>query len=163
MTILRVLRLAERSLLVLILLSMVALFFLGVVTREVGGVFASRFAWIEEATRILNIFLVFLALGLALERGKQVSIDTLQNRLPPAALRVLCAVIDTVGLVFSVYMSWLGLQLVAFVLKTGQTSPTLGLPMGWVYMAPVIGFALLALRYGLRLAGVITRHQTGGA
>ena len=44
-----------------------------------------------------------------------------------------------------------------FVLNTGQSSPTLGVPIGLVYLAPVIGFLLLALRYGLSLFGVIDR------
>ena len=43
------------------------------------------------------------------------------------------------------------------VLRTGQRSPTLDIPMGWIYAAPVIGFALLALRYGLSFFGVIDR------
>ena len=31
--------------------------------------------------------------------------------------------------------------------------------MGWIYAAPVVGFGLLALRFGLSLCGVIDRFQ----
>ncbi|MCB2130655.1 MAG: TRAP transporter small permease [Rhodobacteraceae bacterium] len=153
------LRMAERTALVTLFLTMSGLFFLSVLTREIGGTFASKFAWIEEAVRFMNIFLVFLGLGLALERGKHVGIDTLRGRLPDALLKVLLKVIDACGFLFSLYMVWLGYGLASFVLGTGQTSPTLGLPTGYFYLAPVAGFALLALRYALSFLGVIDRHS----
>jgi TRAP-type C4-dicarboxylate transport system permease small subunit len=154
---LNALRLVERSILVILFLTMVALYFSGVVTREIGGTFASQFAWVEEAVRLMNLFLIFLALGLALERGKHVGIDTLRNRLPEGAQRAVVRVIDAVGCLFSLYLVWLGISLVQFVLMTGQTSPTLRIPMGLIYLAPVLGFGLLALRYALSLFGVIDR------
>ena len=157
MPLLNLLRKIERSLLVALFLTMVLLYTGSVVTREIGGTFASRFAWIEEAVRMMNLFLVFLALGLALERGKHVGITNLRQKLPDPARRWLCRVIDLAGLGFSLYVAWLSLDLVRFVLNTGQSSPTLGVPIGLVYLAPVIGFLLLALRYGLSLFGVIDR------
>ena len=42
---------------------------------------ASSFVWIEEAVRIMNLFLVFLAIGLALEYGRHVGIHTWRERI----------------------------------------------------------------------------------
>lgn len=155
-------RLAERTTLVTLFLAMTALFFFSVVAREVGGSFASRFAWIEEAVRLMNTFLVFLALGLALERGRHVGIDTLRDRLRPALRQPLLKLIDAVGFTFSLYLAWLGYGLASFVMNTGQRSPTLDIPMGYVYIAPIIGFSLLALRYALSFFGVIDRFSGPG-
>ncbi|WP_102223400.1 TRAP transporter small permease [Acidimangrovimonas sediminis] len=157
---LTLLRKIERAVLVVLFLTMVLLYTGSVVTREIGGTFASDFAWIEEAVRMMNLFLVFLALGLALERGKHVGITNMRARLPRPLLLGLLKVIDVVGLAFSLYVAWLALELVQFVLRSGQTSPTLGVPMGIIYLAPVAGFVLLALRYGLSLFGVIDRYAT---
>ncbi|MGE4327949.1 MAG: TRAP transporter small permease [Pseudodonghicola sp.] len=154
---LNALRLLERSILIFLFLAMVALYFASVVLREFGGTIASDFAWIEEAVRLMSLFLVFLALGLALERGKHVSITNMRDALPPRLRRPLLALIDIVGLCFSLYLAWLALELVQFVMKTGQRSPTLNIPMGLIYLAPVAGFLLLGLRYGLSLFGVIDR------
>ncbi len=151
------LRRVERAALVILFLSMVVLYCGSVVAREIGGTVASGFAWIEEAVRMMNLFLVFLALGLALERGKHVGIHSLRGHLPAGAVTALCRCIDAVGLGFCLYVAWLAVGLVQFVLKTGQSSPTLGVPMGLIYLAPVIGFSLLGLRYGLSLLGVIDR------
>lgn len=153
------LRRVERVFLVSVFLSMVALFALNVLAREIGGTFASQLAWIEEAVRLMNIFLVFGALGLALERGRHVGIDTLREGLPTTARNAVRKIVDAVGCVFSAYMSYLAYQLVIFVLGTGQRSPTLDLPIGWIYMAPVVGFGLLSLRYALSFFSVVDRFD----
>lgn len=156
---LNILRLVERTFIVCVFLTMVALYFFNVLVREFGGSLASQFAWIEEAVRLLNLFMVFGALGLALERGRHISIDTLRDKLPPRLRTVVLKLIDVAGLVFCLYVTALGWRLVDFVLGTGQRSPTLDIPMGWIYAAPMVGFGLLALRYALSLFNVVSRFQ----
>lgn len=165
MKLLTYLRLAERTFLVTLFLGMVILFFSNVVVREIGGSLASKIAWIEEAVRTMNVFLVFIALGLTLEKGRHVGIDTLRNKFPAPLRSGVLKVIDAMGFAFSIYLSWLGIKLVQFVLMTGQRSPTLDVPMGWIYAAPVVGFGLLALRFSLSFFGYIDRftsHVTVG-
>lgn len=142
-----------------IFLTMAALFFFNVVAREIGGAFASQFAWIEEAVRLMNTFLVFLGLGLALERGRHVGIDTLRDSLPGKFRRPLLKLIDAIGFAFSIYLALLGYRLAEFVLQTGQRSPTLNIPVGYVYLAPILGFALLGLRFALSFFGAIDRFS----
>lgn len=155
MNFLSLLKKAERTFLVTVFLSMVALFFINIVARTLGSSLTSDLAWIEEAVRLLNVFLVFGALGLALERGRHVSIDTLREYLPLSAKRAVYKLMDTAGLAFAMYMTYLSWQLIGFVLKTGQRSPTLDIPMGWIYLAPLAGFVLLGLRYALSLFNLI--------
>ena len=157
MIVLTILRRVERMTLVVLFVLMVTLFFLNVLARELGGTFASNLAWIEEAVRLMNIFLVFGALGLALERGRHVGIDTFRDKLPVRVRFMVLKTIDLVGVGFSIYLVYQGYGLVKFVLGTGQKSPTLDLPMGWIYAAPVIGFSLLGLRFILSLLGINNR------
>lgn len=160
MKLLSILNTLERVFLVSVFLLMVALFFFSVIIREFGGTLASDFAWIEEAVRLMNLFLVFGAIGLALQRNRHVGINTLRDALP-AKIRVpLIKVIDLVGCVFCLYLGWLGWRMVVFVLGTGQRSPTLDVPIGWIYLAPTIGFGLLALRYFLSLFGLLDRFKS---
>lgn len=149
----------ERFILVSIFLSMVALFTLNVIAREFGGTLASQLSWIDEAVRLMNIFLVFIALGRALEKGRHVGIDTLKEMLPPSIRNPLRKVIDAVGFLFSAYMTYLAYLLVVFVFNTGQRSPTLDIPVGWLYIAPILGFGLLSLRYFLSLISAIDRYK----
>ena len=155
----QILRKIERWFLVTVFLSMVVLFVFNVFTREIGGIIASQVAWIEEAVRLMNVFLVFGALGLALERGRHVSIDTLREALPSTPKIIVRKIVDAVGCLFSGYMAYLAYQLAVFVLGTGQKSPTLDIPVGWLYAAPGIGFALLSLRYGLSFFSTYDRFD----
>lgn len=159
---LALLRTGERVALVAIFLAMVVLYFVNVVVRATGSALASDLAWIEEVVRLMNIYMVFLALGLALEYGRHVAVDTWRDRIAATLGLPVRRMIDAVGLVFSIYLVWLGWTMASFVFGTGQRSPTLDMAMGWLYVAPAIGFALLALRYLLSLIGVIDRFPASG-
>lgn len=156
---LSILRTAERIAIVAIFLIMVALYFLNVVGRQFGGTLASNLAWIEEAVRLLSLFLVFLALGLALEKGRHVGVHTWRDGIASATRLPVRRIIDAVGVIFSLYLAWLGYQMTVFVHSMGQTSPTLNMPIFWMYLAPTVGFILLALRYGLSFFRLIDRYS----
>lgn len=156
---LNILKTAERVFLVTVFFLMVAMFMIDIVVRALLPQYSNYFFWVQEAVRILNLFLVFCALGLALERKRHVGVSVFRDRLSPGGRRVVFALIDCAGLVFSLYMVRLGVKMVAFVFASGQRSPTLNIPMGVIYLAPTIGFALLGLRYGLSLIAVIDRFS----
>lgn len=154
---LTVLRTLERFALVAIFLLMVAMYFANVLIREFGGTLASDFGWIEEAVRTLNIYLVFLAAGLALEKGRQVGVHTWREAIAERTHLPIRKVIDAVGFLVSLYLVWLGYEMTQFVVGTGQRSPTLDISAAWIYVAPTLGFSLLALRYLLSLLGAFDR------
>ena len=156
---LSILRTAERIAIVAIFLTMVALYFLNVVGRQFGGTMASNLAWVEEAVRLMSLFLVFLAIGLALEKGRHVGVHTWRDRIAATTRLPVRRIIDAVGVVFSLYLAWLGYQMTIFVHSMGQISPTLNMPIFWMYLAPTAGFILLALRYGLSFFGLIERYS----
>lgn len=157
LTLLNILKIAERVFLVTVFFLMIAMFMMDIVVRALFPQYSNYFFWVQEAVRILNLFLVFCALGLALERKRHVGVTVFRDRLSPGGRRVVFALIDCAGLVFSGYMIRLGVKMVAFVFASGQRSPTLNIPMGVIYLAPTIGFALLGLRYGLSLFTAINR------
>jgi len=151
----RILLSLERLLLAGIMLTMVALYTLAILTRELAPSYASDVAWIDEATRILLVWMVFLGLGLALQSGRHVAMSTLFDAMPGRTRRLLGKLIDLVGIGFALYLAWLGFGMTRFVAGAGQISPTLGISMAWLYAVLPLGFVLLALRYVLDLAGVI--------
>lgn len=158
-SLLSILRRLERIMIISINLIMVGLYSFNVIIREFMPSHASSFAWIDEATRLLMVWAVFLALGLALERGRHVAVTTIYEKLPTRIRKVVAFLINITGFSFSAYFTYLAIELVKFVSKTGQLSPTLGIPMYWLYVAPSVGFVLLAIRYFLELTGVNNRHE----
>jgi TRAP-type C4-dicarboxylate transport system permease small subunit len=149
-----VLGLVERYTAAILTIVMTALYALNVLIRLFLPMYASTFAWIDEAARYLMIWVVFLAAGLTLEVGRHVSVDIAHALLSPRIVRILFAIIDIVGFVFSVGAAFYSLQLALFVAGTGQISPTLGVPTYILYVAPFVGFTSLAFRFLLRLANV---------
>jgi TRAP-type C4-dicarboxylate transport system permease small subunit len=146
--------LAERYGAAGMLVAMTVLYGFNVLVRAVAPAYASLFAWIDEAAGYMLVWVVFLAAGITLEVGRHVSVDVLRGRLPAGPERILFGVIDVVGLAFSVGAALMAVELALFVRGTGQTSPTLGIPVYVLYVAPAIGFASMAFRFLLRLVSV---------
>lgn len=145
------LRRIERGLVAALMILMALAYAFNVAVRELAPAQASRFAWIEELCLFSLAWLVFLGLGLALERGRHIAMTSLLERFAPGLRRAVRLALDLTGLVFSLYVAKLALDITLFVVKSGQSSPTLDVSMGWLYAAMPVGFALLALRYALEL------------
>lgn len=151
-TVLDLLRRLERAAVAALMVLMALAYAANVAVRELAAAHAARFAWIEEACLFALAWVVFLGLGLALERGRHIAMTSLLERLAPGLQRRVKLAIDLTGLAFSLYIAKLALDLTLFVLRSGQASPTLDVSMAWLYAAMPAGFALLALRYALELA-----------
>ncbi len=134
-----------------------------VLVRELASTQASKFAWIEEACLFSLAWVVFLGLGLALERGRHIAMTSLLERLAPGLRRGVKLAIDLTGLAFSLYIAKLALDITLFVVRSGQSSPTLDVTMAWLYAAMPMGFALLALRYALELGAREGRYAVRAA
>jgi C4-dicarboxylate transporter DctQ subunit len=135
-----------------LMLAMSAAYALNVAGRELATAYAAQFAWIDEACLYALAWVVFLGVGLALERGRQIAMHGLIARFAPRLRRGVKLAIDFTGLVFSLYIAKLSLDITVLVVKSGQVSPTLDISAGWLYAAMPVGFVLLALRYALELA-----------
>ena len=141
------LRIFERVIIVLLTVSMIGLYGFNVLIREIVPQYASTFAWIDEASRILMVWVVFLTLGLAFDRGRHIAMTSLLTLFSPKKFIYVTKLIDLLGIFFSLYCAWLGYKITVFVLNSGQVSPTLNLPMFILYIAPTIGFILLSFRF----------------
>lgn len=144
----------ERYVTATLMIVMTTLYAFNVLVRLFVPAYASTFAWVDEAARYMMIWVVFLAAGLTLEVGRHVSVDLIRPFLGPTVRGVLFGVIDVVGFVFSLGAAIYAFNLASFVAGTGQISPTLGVPTFVLYVAPCIGFGLMAFRFLLRLTHV---------
>jgi C4-dicarboxylate transporter, DctQ subunit len=155
----RALRLIERTLLAGLMLLMSFAYVINVAARNVYHAIAPQLAWIEEATLISLAWVVFLGLGLALERSRHIAMSAFLERMRGAPKLWVAGIINLVGLLFSIYIAKIGIDISLFVYRSGQVSPTLNVSMAWLYGVVPVGFALLALRYGLELARQSNRFE----
>jgi TRAP-type C4-dicarboxylate transport system permease small subunit len=128
---------ANRWAVIVILAAMATMVFVNVVLRFTTD---RSLLWVEEASRYLMIWLTFLGCGPVLRYGAHIGIDTLKEALPRYAVAIRAAIF-LVLLGFFAFMVWVGLRYAAFAWR--QTTPVLQLPIGAMYLAMPVGFALM--------------------
>jgi TRAP-type C4-dicarboxylate transport system permease small subunit len=139
--------------LIAILAAMAGMVFLNVALR-----FASdrSILWVEEASRYLMIWLTFLGIGPVLRYGGHLGIDSLQEMLPRHAATIrACIFVLLAG--FFVFMIWVGVSYAAFA--WAQTTPVLRIPIGAVYLAMPIGFALAIFHLAIMARPYVRRRE----
>lgn len=151
------LRTTERVFIAVVLIGMSLLYFINIAVRFFSARLATELAWIDEATLFGLAWLVFVGLGLALERRRHIAMTVMIDKMPAAAARLFQIAINLAGLVFCVIFAKFSFDLAVFIYNSGQISPTLGTTMLWLYAPLPVGFVLLSLRYLLELAGFQNR------
>jgi TRAP-type C4-dicarboxylate transport system permease small subunit len=143
---------ANRWLVILMLAAMAAIVFANVALRFLTD---QSILWVEEVSRFLMIWMTFLGSGLVLRYGGHIGIDTLQEKFPARAAWIR-ALIFLLLFCFFVFMVWIGLRYAS--LTWGQTTPVMEVPVGAVYLAMPLGFALMIVHL-LLMAVPYVRHR----
>jgi TRAP-type transport system small permease protein len=149
----RILLSVNRWVVILILAAMALMVFANVALRFLTD---ASILWVEEVSRYLMIWLTFLGAGLVLRYGGHIGIDNLQDSLPryAAAIR---AFIFLFLLGFFGFMVWIGIRYA--MLTWNQTTPVMEIPVGIVYLAMPVGFAMLILHLLLMARPYVARRQ----
>ena len=117
------------------------LMFVQIVLRAVG----SALPWAEEACRYLFIWCGSLGLSYSTKMETHLKLDVLPDLIP--VLKKPYEILgDIAMLALSVLLLSPGITVVQTLLKTGQVSAALRLPMGYVYLGLLVGVILTILR-----------------
>lgn len=98
--------------------------------------------WSEEFVRFSLFWTVLLGAGLVTLDNTHLRIDLIHRYLRPAGQRIVQNLVHTISFVFAAILFWHGISLVR---RSITTSPALGFPMRWVYLAMVVGAALIMI------------------
>lgn len=115
----------------------------------------SSLSWSEEAQIFGHIWIVFLGIPIALQRGAHLYIETFCDMLPPRARYVFDLAVELLWAAFGVSLVVLG-WMVARIAHM-QDSPGLEVPMSWPYAGMVVGGAYLLLVSLRRIVGLRKR------
>jgi TRAP-type C4-dicarboxylate transport system permease small subunit len=113
--------------------------------------------WLEEVTRYLMIYVVFLGSSLAVRQKKMIAIEVLPQQLPERWRKVLLIGVLLLSIVFYVLMVRLGIQILGRV--QAQVSAGTGMSMAIPYAAIPIGGVLLVLN---AFAAIVDEWTTRG-
>lgn len=130
--------------------------FANVVVRYATNV---SFAFTEEFSVFLMVFMTFVGASLAFATNENIRITFLLAKLPPRG-RLVCEILAaTASLLMFAMIVWYGGELTWDEYRFGETSPGLGYPT-WIYTIwlPVLGVVIL-----LRIAGRLVATVRGRA
>ncbi len=130
---LRLLRAAVASLVLLFFTYMLV----AVLVQVVGRYFAFSIDWAAESATLAQIWMVFLAAGLAMREGLHVRVDALVNLLPTRIQRPLTVAVTLVCLWFLSLAIRGSVDLIGVGLV--ETSPVMRLPMWIAFLSVPLG------------------------
>jgi TRAP-type C4-dicarboxylate transport system permease small subunit len=152
----RLLLAVNRWLVIALLAGMATMVFANVALRFLTD---HSILWVEEASRYAMVWLTFIGAGPVLRYGGHIGIDTLQQALPRAAPAVR-SVIFVLLAIFSGVMVVVGIRYA--MLTWAQTTPVMQIPVGAVYLAMPVGFALLLIHLAVMFRGYVARRELLG-
>jgi TRAP-type transport system small permease protein len=126
----------------------VSILFIGLVLTGGAQVFC-RFVlnyplpWSEEVQIFGHIWIVFLTIPIAYNRGSHIMMNILFERMPAPMQRAIAIAVDIMWLWIGVSIAFFSTRLVRVAVF--QLSPALEIPMSYIYMGLVIGGAYLTL------------------
>jgi len=142
------LRFIEDYLIASLLIAVMAITFWGVITRFVLN---DASVWAEEAARYLSIWAVFIGASLGAKKGAHIGVEAFVTYLPKRAQQYVNLITTFICIVFCCMISYIGFDYTVRLLKTGQLSPAMRIPMVSAYAAVPVGCTLMSIRYFLIL------------
>lgn len=133
----------EESLMVALLAGMVVLIGLQVFMRYVMH---ASLSWSEELARYMFIWATYIGVSYGVRLRAHIRVTAGIGGLGPRARLGVDLLTHLIFAAFAGIVIWQGLIMTAKISRFGQTSSSLGIPMAWVYAAPITGFALVIAR-----------------
>ncbi len=121
---------------------MVIAAFIQVVNRNITKIPVTGF---EEAAKYCMIYMVLLGTEKGLRDGTQISVTALVDKLKGKTKLTLQIIAKALVTLFAAIMFKESISLLQMQIRSGQTSPGLGLPMTVPYFALVLSFGIITL------------------
>ena len=116
--------------------------FLQVCNRNITKIPVTGF---EELSKYCMIYMVLLGTELGLRDGTQIAVTALQDRLKGRARVLVMMIAKGILILVSAVMFYQSIGLCQMQLRSGQTSPGLGVPMVVPYFALLLSFGIITV------------------
>jgi len=133
----------EEILLVFSLAFTVGLIFIQILMRYV---FQNSLSWSEELARYLFLWQIWLGASFAVKEHAHLRIEALIDNVSPRARRAMAFCALLAWFAFSLFLAVKGSELALLLLKRGQVSPAMRMPMAYAYASVPVGSTLMAIR-----------------
>lgn len=116
-------------------------------------------SWSEELARYLFIWMIYIGISYGVKLDKHICVDAVYTFMPKGIKRGYAIVAYILFLIFAVSIIYYGILVVGMQITSGQVSPAMGLPMQYVYAAPVVGMVLTVIRLIQKIYYAVTAKE----
>jgi len=107
----------------------------------------TSFSWGSELSQYLHIWQIWIGASLATRFQSHIRVDVFVKLFPPLIQKILHVIAIIFWFIFAAFLAYEGSKYVLFVvMDSGQTSPSLHVPMWIPYLAIPIGGFLMVIR-----------------
>ena len=135
-------------------LLLVALTFMLAVQVVARYVFFTSISWIEEFSRIVFIWFIYLSISWIIIQGRHIRVTAIDLILPPSWQRPFALLADLLWLAFNVFMTYYGYLFVMTEIEVYSETAILQLPEALVHAIIPIGFGLMTVRLAQHMVRV---------
>lgn len=122
--------------------------------------FSVSFLGGQELSRLLTVWLTFLAAYPMVRNDGHVTIDLLLRAVPPTVQRIFRGLIALLGTITMFYVTIMAWKLVVHSFNAGQTGTTLPVPRALFFLPLLIGSALMTIAFAEKLLQSLTNRLT---
>ncbi|WP_423233015.1 TRAP transporter small permease [Aminirod propionatiphilus] len=134
---------AEEYLLVGSMAFNVLLVFFQVVMRYV---FHNSLSWSEELARYIFLWQTWLGASYAVRQRRHLRVEMVADRFRGRNRVRFELFVLVVWFAFSLFLAYQGSRMTLFLVRTGQLSAAMRIPISWAYASVPVGCAMMALR-----------------
>jgi C4-dicarboxylate transporter, DctQ subunit len=120
------------------------LLFVNVVMRYI---FLLPIYWAEELVRYLMVWMIFIGASQVTLWGGHVAVDIVPRALSKRGNVILAFIVNVICIVFCLVLAYLSLKQMLRVMRAGQISPALEIPMWIAYLSIPAGTMLMLIRF----------------
>ena len=100
--------------------------------------------------------MIYVGISYGVKLDKHICVDAVYTFMPKGIKRGYAIVAYVLFLIFAVAIIYYGILVVGMQISSGQVSPAMGLPMQYVYVAPVVGMILTVIRLVQKIYYAVT-------
>ncbi len=110
-------------------------------------IFLAPIYWAEEFVRYLMVWMIFVGASQVTLWGGHVAVDIVPRVLSKRANVILAFSVNIVCILFCMILGYLSVKQMMRVMRAGQISPALEIPMWIPYLSIPVGMALMFIRF----------------
>ena len=134
----------EKTAVTALLGTMILVVFLQVIFRFVVK---GSLPWSEELARYVMVWAVFIGASMGAKSGAHIGVEAFVKLFSRRWRKPLVVVSAFFSVLFCSVVFYLSAKVVFNILKAGQVSPAMEIPMYWAYAAVPVGILLMGIRF----------------